>query len=181
MNRPKNKDHKTDKTVLRAFFAAYRPYLKTLIPLLLCAVIAMLCTLVLPLCVRYITEGNAQTAGELRNVALVMLALVAVTIGLRAVVDYFGHVLGAKMEYDIRQKLYDHLLSMPLSFFERRRVGTLISNLTNDLQNLVELFHHMPEDIVLYFLQLIGASVVTAVTVSIIKNFVILTAKEEPP
>ena len=146
--------------MLRAFFASYRPYLKTLIPLLLCALGGMICTLIIPLCVRYITEGNAQTFASLRNVGLIMLGLIVVCIGLRAVVDYFGHVLGAKMEYDIRQKLYEHLLKMPLSFFERRRVGELISNLTNDLQNLVELFHHMPEDIVLYFLQLIGASVI---------------------
>ncbi|MBP3704256.1 MAG: ABC transporter ATP-binding protein [Clostridia bacterium] len=149
-----------DGSVLRAFFASYRPYLKTLIPLLLCALGGMICTLIIPLCVRYITEGNAQTFASLRNVGLIMLGLIVVCIGLRAVVDYFGHVLGAKMEYDIRQKLYEHLLKMPLSFFERRRVGELISNLTNDLQNLVELFHHMPEDIVLYFLQLIGASVI---------------------
>ena len=156
----KKQKNKKDRDVLRAFFAAYRPYLKTLLPLLLCALGGMICTLILPLCVRYITEGNAQTAAQLRRVGLVMLGLIVVCIGLRAVVDYFGHVLGAKMEYDIRQKLYEHLLEMPLSFFERRRVGELISNLTNDLQNLVELFHHMPEDIVLYFLQLVGASVI---------------------
>lgn len=149
-----------DKSVLRAFFASYIPYLKTLIPLLIIALIAMVCTLLIPLCIRYITEGKAQTVEELRNVGLIMLGLVIVCIALRAVVDYRGHVLGAKMEYDIRQKLYDHLLEMPLSFFERRRVGELISNLTNDLLNLVELFHHMPEDIMLYFMQLIGASLI---------------------
>ena len=152
--------NKKDRTVLRAFFAAYKPYLKTLIPLLLCALGGMLCTLILPLCVRYITEGHAQTPEALCRVGVIMFILVVVCIGLRAVVDYRGHVLGAEMEYNIRKKLYDHLLSMPLSFFERRRVGALISNLTNDLQNLVELFHHMPEDIVLYFLQLVGASVI---------------------
>ena len=151
---------KYDNTVLRAFFASYKPYLKTLIPLLLIALIALGCTLTIPLCIRYITEGNAQTASELRNVGVFILLLVIVNIALRAIVDYRGHVLGAKMEYDIRQKLYDHLLSMPLSFFEKRRVGALISNLTNDLLNLVELFHHMPEDVVLYFVQLIGASVI---------------------
>ncbi|MBO5253586.1 MAG: ABC transporter ATP-binding protein [Clostridia bacterium] len=152
--------NKKDNTVLRAFFASYRPYLKTLIPLLLIALVALGCTLTIPLCIRYITEGNAETAGELRNVGLIMLGLVVVNIALRAIVDYRGHVLGARMEYDIRQKLYAHLLSMPLSFFERRRVGALIGNLTNDLLNLVELFHHMPEDVVLYFVQLIGASVI---------------------
>ena len=157
MTKQKNK---SAKTVLRAFFASYKPYLKTLIPLLLIALVALGCTLIIPLCIRYITEGKAQTASELRNVGLFMLGLVVVNIALRAVVDYRGHVLGAKMEYDIREKLYDHLLSMPLSFFEQRRVGALISNLTNDLLNLVELFHHMPEDVVLYFVQLIGAAVI---------------------
>lgn len=149
-----------NKTVLRAFFAAYIPYLKTLIPLIILAMAATATTLMIPLCIRYITEGNAETVAELRNTGLVMLGLIVVSIALGSVVDYRGHVLGARMERDIRQKLYNHLLTQPLSFFERRRVGALISNLTNDLNNLVELFHHMPEDVVLYFFRLIGASVI---------------------
>ncbi len=152
--------NKKENTVLRAFFASYKPYLKILIPLLILAVGATVSTLMIPLCIRYITEGNAQTAEELRNVGLIMLGLIVISIALGSIVDYRGHALGARMECDIRQKLYKHLLSMPVSFFERRRVGELISNLTNDLLNLVELFHHMPEDVVLYFFRLIGASVI---------------------
>ena len=122
-----------EKSVLRAFFASYVPYLKTLIPLLVLAVVTTASTLMIPLCIRYITEGNAKTVEELRNAGLVMLGLIVISIALGSIVDYRGHVLGARMERDIRQRLYDHLLAMPMSFFERRRVGALISNLTNDL------------------------------------------------
>lgn len=149
-----------DKSVLRAFFACYKPYLKTLIPLLFAALLATGASLLVPLCIRYITDGGAQTAESLRNTGLFMLALVVAGIALNAVVDYRGHVMGARMERDIRMKLYQHLLSMPVSFFDSHRVGALISNLTNDLNELVELFHHMPEDIVLYFVRLVGAAVV---------------------
>ncbi|MDD7646200.1 MAG: ABC transporter ATP-binding protein [Ruminococcus bromii] len=149
-----------DKSVLRAFFACYKPYLKTLIPLLFAALLATGASLLVPLCIRYITDGGARTAESLRNTGFLMLALVAVGIALNAVVDYRGHVMGARMERDIRMKLYQHLLSMPVSFFDSHRVGALISNLTNDLNELVELFHHMPEDIVLYFVRLVGAAVV---------------------
>lgn len=154
------KQHPKDRSVLRAFFASYIPYLKTLIPLLLLAVAATAANLMIPLCIRYITDGHAQTPEDLRRIGLIMLGLIIAGIAMGAIVDYRGHALGARMERDIRQKLYDHLLSMPLSFFEQRRVGELISNLTNDLLNLVELFHHMPEDVVLYFVRLIGASVI---------------------
>ncbi|MGN0477818.1 MAG: ABC transporter ATP-binding protein [Hominenteromicrobium sp.] len=149
-----------DKSVLRAFFACYKPYLKTLLPLLLLALLATGAALLLPLCIRYITDGGAQTAESLRNTGLFMLALLAVQVTLKSIVDYRGHVMGARMERDIRQKLYNHLLAMPVSFFDSHRVGALLSNLTNDLNELVELFHHMPEDIVLYFVRLVGAAVI---------------------
>lgn len=155
-----NGKDKKDKSVLRAFFACYKPYLRTLIPLLLLALLATGASLLLPLCIRYITDGSVQSAQSLRNTALFMLALVVVQVALKSVVDYRGHVMGARMERDIRMKLYRHLLSMPVSFFDSHRVGALISNLTNDLNELVELFHHMPEDVVLYFVRLIGAAVI---------------------
>ena len=61
---------------MRAFFACYKPYLKTLIPLLFLALLATGVSLLLPLCIRYITDGTAQTAESLRSTGLFMLALV---------------------------------------------------------------------------------------------------------
>lgn len=77
-----------DKSVLRAFFACYKPYLKTLIPLLFAALLATGASLLVPLCIRYITDGGAQTAESLRNTGFFMLALVAVGIALNAVVEF---------------------------------------------------------------------------------------------
>lgn len=77
-----------DKSVLRAFFACYKPYLKTLIPLLFAALLATGASLLVPLCIRYITDGGAQTAESLRNTGFLMLALVAVGIALNAVVEF---------------------------------------------------------------------------------------------
>lgn len=156
MTTPKTKKH----AALRDFFACYRPYLKTLVPILLAAVLATAAALSVPLFIRYITDGRAAEANALVRVALLMLLVIAVQVLLGAVVDYCGHALGARMERDLRARLYRHMLSMPVSFFEKNRVGTLLSRLTNDLAELAELFHHMPEDVILYFLRLIGAAVI---------------------
>ena len=151
---------KKERSTLRAFFACYKPYLKTLLPLLFLALLSTAATLMIPLCIRYITEGNAETPEALRHTALVMLGLVIAYTVFGSIVDYRGHVMGARMERDIRQKRYEHMLSMPVSFFEQNRVGALIATLTNALTDLVELFHHMPGDVVIYFIRMIGAAVI---------------------
>lgn len=71
--------------------------------------------------------------------------------------DYLGHAMGAMMERDMRQELFDHYQKLPFSFHDDQRPGALLSRLTNDLQNLAEFYHHGPEDLLIYLVKVAGA------------------------
>jgi ABC-type multidrug transport system fused ATPase/permease subunit len=76
-----------------------------------------------------------------------MLALVAIQTVCTLFVDYQGHVMGAKMERDMRRELLEHYQRLSFSFYDRQRTGQLMTRMTNDLFSLAELYHHGPEDL----------------------------------
>ena len=91
-----------------------------------------------------------------------MLALLAVQALCSLFVDYQGHVMGAKMEGALRKEVFEHCQKLSFSFYDRQRVGQLMSRITNDLFNLGELYHHGPEDLAIAVLKLVGASLILA-------------------
>jgi ATP-binding cassette, subfamily B, bacterial len=113
-----------------------------------------LAALALPLGARAITQKiiAGEDPGRMGMVYAVgggMLALVAVHTLCNFYVDYQGHSMGARMERDMRQELFDHYQKLPLAFHDGQRTGQLMSRLTNDLFWLGELFHHGPEDLLI--------------------------------
>lgn len=154
----------TKNNTFKKFLSYYKPYRKTLVVLLIIALLATGVTLLIPLVTRYITkdllEQNTYSLNKLLISGAVMLILVIVQTIVNSIVDYRGHVMGAKMERDIRQQLYDHYQELSFGFFDDHRVGELMSRLTNDINNLAEMYHHVPEDIVTYFARFIGAFII---------------------
>jgi ATP-binding cassette subfamily B protein len=149
----------------RKFFSYYKPYLGIFISALICAVIAAGITLILPLWVRFITnnilEANSPNAlSQIYWIGALMFALIAVHTACNYYVDYFGHTMGALMERDMRRELFDHYLKLPFRFYDEKRTGQLMSRITNDLLSLAELFHHGPEDYVIYSVKFIGAMII---------------------
>ena len=146
----------------KKFFSYYKPYTKLFLSVMACALIVAGITLVLPLGARYITktilEGNALNAPErILQVGALMLLLVLVHTACNFYVAYRGHTLGAMMEGDLRSELFDHYQKLPLRFYDEQRTGQLMSRITNDLFLLSELYHHGPEDFVIYSVKFIGA------------------------
>jgi ATP-binding cassette, subfamily B, bacterial len=138
----------------RKLLSLYRPYWRLLLADLACAALMALAALALPLGVRVITQKMlaGEDPGRLGMVYAVgagMLALVAVHTLCNFYVDYQGHSMGARMERDMRQELFDHYRKLPLAFHDGQRTGQLMSRLTNDLFWLAELFHHGPEDLLI--------------------------------
>jgi ATP-binding cassette subfamily B protein len=132
---------------------------------LLCALGSAGAALVFPMCVRYITAHVLTGAADraLRGVLAVgalMVLLILIEAALNVYYDYKGHSLGAAMENDLRQELFTHLQKLPFSYYDNRRVGEIMSSLTNDLLNLSELYHHGPEDYVINAAKFFGASFV---------------------
>jgi ATP-binding cassette subfamily B protein len=144
------------------FFSYYKPYLTLFLSVMLCALIVAGITLILPLCARYITknilEANAPDAlNRILLVGVLMLLLIVIHTACNFYVAYRGHTMGAIMESDLRSELFDHYQKLPFRFYDEQRTGQLMSRITNDLFLLSELYHHGPEDIVIYSIKFIGS------------------------
>ena len=142
----------------------YKPYLRLFLTDMLCAFIISAVTLILPLGTRYITknvlEGNAPDAlAQIYTVGAIMLALVVVHVLCNMFVDYQGHLMGARMESDMRTELFDHYQKLSFSFYDEQKTGQLMTRLTTDIFWLAELFHHVPEDLLISLLKFVGAFV----------------------
>lgn len=132
---------------------------------MLCAFIVAGITLLLPLCVRYITKNILESSPpdalpQIFRMGTLMLGLVIVHTLCNYYVDYHGHAMGAMMESDMRHELFEHYQKLSFSFYDEQRTGQLMSRITNDLLSLAELYHHGPEDYVIYLIKFIGAFVI---------------------
>jgi ATP-binding cassette, subfamily B, bacterial len=150
---------------IKRFFSYYKPYLGLFLSVLMIAFIVSGITLILPLLVRYITkdvlEGDLSVAlHKVYWIGGIMFALVVIQNLGTYFVDYKGHVVGARMESDIRSELFQHLQKLSFSFYDKEKTGQLMSRVTNDLFLLAELYHHGPEDYVKYFVRFVGAFVI---------------------
>src|SRR5207302_5798735 len=87
---------------------------------------------------------------------------VAIQVVCTMIVDYQGHVLGSKMERDMRRELFEHYQKLSFSFYDRQRNGQLMARITNDLLSLAELYHHGPEDLAIAALELTGVLTILA-------------------
>ncbi|MBX3484185.1 ABC transporter ATP-binding protein [Phenylobacterium sp.] len=115
----------------------------------------------MPLCARWVTGRLGSPQGlapaDLWAVGGVMLALLAAQVLSTLFVDYQGHMMGAKMEGALRRGLFAHCQTLGFRFYDRERVGQLMSRITNDLYMLGELYHHGPEDLAIAALKFAGA------------------------
>ena len=154
----------------RKFLSYYKPYLGLFFADMACAVIVSATTLILPLCTRYITKNilaqnpQAITGGFALNqiyaMGAVMLVLVLIHIACNMFVDFQGHMMGARMESDVRSELFEHYQKLSFSFYDEQKTGQLMTRITNDSFDLSELYHHGPEDIAISSLNFVGAFVI---------------------
>ncbi|CAN5636160.1 ABC transporter ATP-binding protein [soil metagenome] len=153
---------------LRIFLSYYRPHIPLLVADLACAVIVAATALFLPLCANYVTKqlvglgATPEALAEVWRMGAVMLALLALQAITTLFVDYQGHMMGAKMEAALRRDVFEHCQKLSFSFYDRQRVGQLMSRITNDIFNLGELYHHGPEDLAIAVLKLTGVLAILA-------------------
>lgn len=122
-------------------------------------------TLVLPLLVRYITNTVIYLPGGeatrlILTLALVMLVMVAVEAVSNYYITYFGHMMGARIERDMRDEIFGHYQKLSFTFYDNQKVGHLLSRVTSDLFDITELLHHGPEDLVISTIKLVGAFII---------------------
>ncbi|HEY7420305.1 MAG TPA: ABC transporter ATP-binding protein [Ktedonobacteraceae bacterium] len=144
----------------KKFLSYYKPYLGLFFADIACALIVSAVTLLLPLCARYITkilEDNASGAlNHIYLMGVIMLVLVGILILCTMFIDFQGHMMGARMESDMRSELFEHFQQLSFRFYDEQRTGQLMIRITEDTFAMSELYHHGPEDIVVTFLTVIG-------------------------
>lgn len=153
------------KSRAKKFLSYYKPYLGLFFMDMACALVVAAITLLLPLCARYITknvlEDNMPHAlNQIALMGAVMLALVGVLTLCTMFIDFQGHMMGARMESDMRGELFEHLQKLSFNFYDEQRTGQLMTRISNDTFDLAELYHHWPEDIVVTVLTVIGAFII---------------------
>ncbi len=149
----------------KKFIGYYKPYKKLFFADMFCALVAAGITLVLPLIVRYITstvvyEESSVALKTIIGLAFVMLFLVVVECACNYFITSFGHIMGSKMETDMRTEIFNHYQKLSFRFYDDQKVGQLMSRVTNDLFEISELFHHGPEDIVISIIKFIGSFII---------------------
>jgi ATP-binding cassette subfamily B protein len=147
------------KKLLRVFASYYKPHYKLLILDIICAILVAAIDLVFPMMTRRVT-GIILPSGAMRTFWLFVIAMVVMylirTI-LQYIVNYWGHILGVRMEFDMRKDLFSHLQTLPFRFYDKNRTGHLMSRMINDLNEITELAHHGPEDLLLSIIMLVGS------------------------
>lgn len=150
---------------LKKMISYYKPYRKIFWADMLFAAISAAVALVIPLVVRYVTStliylDSGEILRQIGYIAVFLFVLLAVDCYSRFFIGNYGHVMGAKMEYDMRAEIFDHMQKLSFSFYDDAKVGQLMSRITSDLFDITELLHHGPENIILSVLKIAGAFVI---------------------
>lgn len=143
----------------------YRPYRKLFLSDMFFAILGAGVTLAIPLIVRYIT-GTAiflprqEMFETVLKLAGVMLFLVLLEGFSNFYIGYFGHIMGASIERDMRYEIFGHYQKLSFTFYDNQKVGQLLSRVTSDLFDISELLHHGPEDLVISAIKFIGSFII---------------------
>ncbi|MBR3247016.1 MAG: ABC transporter ATP-binding protein [Clostridiales bacterium] len=152
---------------LKRMMSYYKPYLGTFFLDMFFAIIASGIALVIPLVVRMITSEIPEMTSEeglrrIITVGIILIVLMVVQFFANYFISYVGHVMGAKMEYDMRAEIFSHYQKLSFSFYDDQKVGQLMSRITNDLFEITELLHHGPENIIISLIKITGAFIILA-------------------
>ena len=149
---------------LRKLISYYKPYMGTFLLDMFFAIVASAISLIIPLVVRYITSDVIYMEDGAKERIIYLGAVLVVMVGIQFLANFYitdvGHVMGSKMEYNMRAEIFSHYQKLSFSFFDDQKVGQLMSRITNDLFEISELLHHGPENIVISFIKIIGAFVI---------------------
>ncbi|MGB4643032.1 MAG: ABC transporter ATP-binding protein [Dethiobacteria bacterium] len=148
--------------MLKRFVKYYRPHLPLFILDFSCAFAIAGLDLVFPVAVQWIIDQifPQHDLALLARICAGLLGLYLLRALLQYIVDYWGHVLGVRMEYDMRQDLFDHIQKLSFRYFDKTKTGHIMSRLVNDLNEISELAHHGPEDLFIATVTLTGAFII---------------------
>lgn len=152
-----NKEYNT-KELIRRFLPYYSSYKGIILLDLFCASLTTICELVLPLIMRYITnqalaETMTMTVKTIAGLGLIYLILRVIDCLANYYMANVGHVMGARIETDMRRNAYAHLQQLSNTYYNNTKVGQIMGRITNDLFDVTEFSHHCPEEFFIAFIK----------------------------
>jgi len=151
--------------MIRQFLMFYRPHRRLLALDFGCAALSGVLELMFPMAVRYVID-RLLPQQDLQVIVFAVFGLFLVYLvnsGLMAIVTYWGHVLGIAIETELRRRAFDHLQKLSLRFYDNQKTGHLVGRVTKDLEEIGEVAHHGPEDVLIALLTFAGAFALMAV------------------
>lgn len=150
---------------LKRMISYYKPYKAVFLKDMFFAMLSALIALTIPLVVRYVTSTVIyMETDKARNMILIITVSMTILVLIQAYCNYYianyGHVMGARMEYDMRRDIFAHYQKLSFSFYDNQKVGQLMSRITSDLFDITELLHHGPENIVISVIKIAGAFII---------------------
>ena len=151
--------------MLKRFLAYYRPELVLFAADTVCALVLAGIDLAFPIVLRSLcnglfTEGSCAIMSALGGIAVALVAMYAVRCACRYFVSYWGHVMGARMESRMREDLFDAYERMGFAYFDKHNSGDMMSRVVNDLFDICEAAHHVPEWIIICGIEIVGSFVI---------------------
>ncbi len=161
-----NKEYSTGALIQR-FLPYFKPYRRTLYMDLFCAALTTACEIVLPLIIRMTTNTALQDVALLTARMVTGLAFVYFVLRIiDAIANFYmadvGHVMGAKIETDMRRDAYAHLQQLSNTYFNNTKVGQIMGRITNDLFDVTEFAHHCPEEFFIAGLKIVISFIILA-------------------
>ena len=152
--------------MIRHFIKYYKPYKRMFFYDMACALTLSGIDLTFPLLVRflmnevYILNNQSEIIRFILIIGGVLLGMYIVAFLCQYYITTWGHIMGTRMEADMRNELFSHLEKLSFSYYDKVNTGKLMSRITNDLLDISELAHHGPEDVFISIIKLIGTFVI---------------------
>ncbi len=147
--------------MLKRFITYYRPHMRLFLCDMLCALCLSACDFVYPMITREMINTHIPNRALhlLLILAGVLLGIYLLKMALNYFIQYYGHIVGVRMQADMRRDVFDHLERLPLTYFDNNKTGTIMSRIVSDLMDISELAHHGPEDLFISVVMLVGSFV----------------------
>ena len=150
--------------MIKRFVRYYKPHKRLFMLDTACSLMVAVCDLFYPMIAKNITNVYVPNK-ELRLLlvwACVLLGIYLIKAALNYIIQYWGHIVGVRIQGDMRRDMFRHLQKLPFSFFDENKTGAIMSRLVNDLFEVSELAHHGPEDAFISGITLIGSFIMLA-------------------
>ena len=145
--------------MLKKFISYYKPYKKLFYLDLFAAVIVSGCDLIYPMLSRLVVNNYIpnKNYNAILYLALFLFVIYFIKLLGNYFINYWGHVVGVRMQADMRKEIYTKLQNFPIKYFDNTQTGSIMSRIVNDLQEVSELAHHGPEDIFISIIMILGS------------------------